>query len=123
MEMDKGAEQSYAVQKRRCGSRWLKALAFCIAFFVLMEVLSFLFQPKWTGTGVANAYARINGFYHQKTPPEVVFLGTSCVHFDIDNLKLFQDHGFTSYDFSGPAQDFSAAELYAKEALRVYDPR
>lgn len=99
----------------------IRIACFMIVLCVLMNSIGEVFQDKWAS--LSNTYARIKQFYREKTPPEVVFIGSSHIHYNLNPLVMFREFGFDSYDFSSPSQDFSASKLYVEEAIKTYSPK
>lgn len=65
-----------------------------------------------------------DGFYEKdKNTIDVLFLGTSIIHTDIDVNQMYHDYGFTSYDLS--ADQHSGADIlyFLKEALKYQNPK
>ncbi len=96
--------------------KWLGVLCFVLLFVLLFASLQWILQDK--GAADADMYARVRQFYREETVPEVVFVGTSHVHCGVNPLVMFQEYGFTGYDFSTPLQELLVSELYVAEALR-----
>lgn len=99
----------------------LRILYFSLIFFLLLANSQMLFQDKWVS--LSNSYARVRQFYQEEQRPEVVFIGSSHVHYNINPLQIFDEYGITSYDFASPDQDFSASRLYIEESIRMGPPK
>jgi len=95
----------------------IKVVSFCLIFCVLFVNVQNIFQAKW-----GNDYDRVSNFYNQEEL-DVVFIGTSHIHFSINPLLLFKNFGFTAYDFSSDNQDLSLSLLYTKEVIKEYKPK
>lgn len=102
-------------------SRAIKAVCFLCGLLLVLNGTKAVLQDKWPD--LTNPYARVRYFYQEKPFPDVVFIGTSHIFTHINPLQIFQERGFTSYDFASPAQDFSASKLFVEEVLRVGSPR
>lgn len=67
---------------------------------------------------------KIDGFYElPKNSLDVIFLGNSHVHCDINPLVLWQEYGMTSYDLSADAQDLETSYYYLVEGLKTQKPK
>ena len=99
----------------------LRILCFSLIFFLLLANSQILFQDKWVS--LSSSYARGRQFYQEEQRPEVVFIGSSHVHYNINPLQIFDEYGITSYDFASPDQDFSASRLYIEESIRMGPPK
>lgn len=102
-------------------SRGIKPVCFLCVFLLMLNGTGAVLQDKWPN--LTNPYARVRYFYREDPFPDVVFVGPSHVMYHINTLQIFQEEGFTSYDFSSPAQDFSASKLFVEEALRKGPPK
>lgn len=98
----------------------LHVFTFSLIFLLLLGNSQTLFQDKWVS--LSNTFTRVKFFYKEKQNSEVVFIGSSHVHYNINPLQIF-NQGITSYDFSSPSQDFSASKLYMEEVFRVEMPK
>ena len=54
---------------------------------------------------------------------DVVFLGSSHVHTNINTAKLWTDYGIASYDYSGADQPIWMSYYYLKEICKYQTPR
>lgn len=96
-------------------------VCFTLVFFLLLQNVQAVFPDKlWRDS---NSYARMRLFYQESEPPEVVFIGSSQVYYNINPLLIFQEQGFTSYDFAAPNARIEATALYVDEAIKTYAPK
>ena len=99
----------------------IKVVCFGLIFCVLFLNVQAIFQPKWENDG--QSFYRTRSFYENKDMLDVVFVGSSHVHCTINPLLLFQEYGFTSYDFSTAGQDLSTSLLFINEAIKNKKPK
>lgn len=99
----------------------IKVVCFGLIFCVLFLNIQAIFQPKWENDG--QSFYRTRSFYENKDELDVIFVGSSHVHCTINPLLLFQECGFTSYDFSTAGQDLSTSLLFVEEAIKEKKPK
>lgn len=67
---------------------------------------------------------RINGFYELKENSlDVVCVGSSHIHCDINPLLLWKEYGITAYDFSADSQGLQTTYYFAKEVFKTQSPK
>ncbi|MBQ2004925.1 MAG: SGNH/GDSL hydrolase family protein [Peptococcaceae bacterium] len=97
----------------------IKVVCYGLIFCVLFINLQGVFQAKWEEDTCS--YERIKQFYNTE-PIDVVFIGSSHIHYSVNPLLLYKGQGISSHNFSSAGQDSSIAFLYVKEALKK-DPK
>lgn len=65
-----------------------------------------------------------DGFYSlQKDSLDVVFLGSSNVHCNINPDLIWNDYGFTSYDFTCDSQELGTTYYYLQQMFKTQSPQ
>lgn len=73
-----------------------------ISVLIAFSLLTMLFMPKYIEK---NVDGRITAeYYREKTPIDVVFVGSSTVHAGISPMTLYREYGVTAYDHSNSSQ-------------------
>jgi len=76
----------------------VKIIVIIIAFILLTQ----LFRPKYIEK---NIDGRIMAeYYREKTPIDVIFVGSSTVHSGLSPMTLYNDYGITAYSRSNSSQ-------------------
>lgn len=66
---------------------------------------------------------KADGFYAlDRNSLDVLFIGSSNIHCNINPNILWHEYGVTSYDFSSDQQDLGTSYYYLKEALKSQKP-
>lgn len=105
---------------------FIRLVVFFTIFFVILNVLSIIFTPKWkNGAHVNNSQAyTIRGFYElPKNSIDVLFLGNSSIYKSISPMQIYEDTGIVSYNYS-----ISSARVYMfyyllKDSLKYQSPK
>ena len=88
-------------------------------FVLALITAKVLLQPK-THDGILQAKC----LYDQPEDSlDVVFLGSSHVHCDINTALLWKEYGIASYDYSAAEQPLWITYYYIKELLKTQSPR
>ncbi|MDO4188407.1 MAG: hypothetical protein Q4D29_05390 [Lachnospiraceae bacterium] len=96
-------------------------LKYIVIVAVAFSLLTMLFMPKYIEK---NADGRITPeFYREKTPLDVVFVGSSTVHAGISPMTLYKEGGLRAYDRSNSSQVIALSYYMAKEAIRCNKPK
>ena len=67
---------------------------------------------------------KIRGFYElEPNSLDVVFIGSSNVHCNINPNVIWNQYGITSYDFSCDMQDLQTSYYYIKEVFKTQSPK
>ena len=103
----------------------IKNIIICvISILVTLLVLVFLnqlFMPKYIDE---NIDGRITPeFYNEKLPVDVLFVGSSTVHYGISPVVMFNEYGFTSFDRSNSSQTANMAKYFISESFRINKPK
>lgn len=109
-----------------------KGIVFFAIFIILFQFITMLFVLKtypasnnlnqwFSPYSLAN---KITGFQEmEKDTLDVVFVGSSHVHVNINPLIMYQTYGIKGYDFSADQQDFFTSYYYAKEVFERQNPQ
>ncbi|WP_033151980.1 hypothetical protein [Pseudobutyrivibrio ruminis] len=110
----------------------LKILAFVIGLCLMMNRLTTLLMLKEYPVG-ANVNILLNpyilgekptGFYSLEDDTlDVVFLGSSNVHCNINPNIIWNQYGITSYDFTGDQQDLGTTYYYLQQVFKTQSPK
>lgn len=101
-----------------------KTILFFLIFALLTTYLSRLVIPKdnMEQFGMRNVAA--NGILAEKADSiDVLFLGDSLVYSSISPMKMYEDHGFTSYLCSTPAQPLYYTKNLLERTLKEQSPK
>ncbi|SDB45217.1 hypothetical protein [Butyrivibrio sp. INlla16] len=93
--------------------------AFCILFIMTMIGLDRLLSEK-SIHGIDQA----RSFYAQpKDSIDVLMLGSSHIHCDVNTALLWEKYGMAAYDYSAAEQTMWQTYYYFKEALKTQKPK
>ena len=93
-------------------------LFFILLLLITLYLLSCVLKVK-SGHGIDQQ----EGLYWQEENSiDVMFLGTSHVHCDINTGLLYDSYGITAYDYSGAEQPLWMTYYYLKELYRYQTP-
>lgn len=94
-------------------------LFFVVLFLATLYLLSCILKVK-SGHGIDQQ----EGLYWQEENSiDVMFLGTSHVHCNVNTGLLYDSYGITSYDYSGAEQPLWMTYYYLKELYRYQTPK
>lgn len=62
-------------------------------------------------------------YYQPRNTVDVVMMGSSHVHYDIDTGKLWKEHGIAAYDYSAAEQPLWMTYHYLKEICKYQKPK
>ncbi len=96
------------------------------AFLVLIAALvgSYLFLDKVLTDKTGNGILQAREMYAQpRNTVDVVFLGSSHIHYDVNTALLWEDYGIASYDYSAAEQPLWITYYYLKEFCKYQDPK
>lgn len=111
---------------------FFKFLLFGAGLFLILYRLSLIFTLKDypTNFNLNNLISRYpladrqDGFYSlKKNSVDVVFVGSSNVHCNINPNVIWDQFGITSYDFSSDLQDLGTSYYYLKQAFETQSPK
>ena len=67
---------------------------------------------------------RLDGFYSlQKNSLDVVFVGSSNIHCNINPNIIWHEYGITSYDFSSDKQELGTTFYYLQQVFKTQSPK
>jgi hypothetical protein len=93
-------------------------LFFILLLLITLYLLSCVLKVK-SGHGIDQQ----EGLYWQEENSiDVMFLGTSHVHCDVNTGLLYDSYGITAYDYSGAEQPLWMTYYYLKELYRYQTP-
>lgn len=99
-----------------------KMIVFPLLVLIMLWGAGRFLVPKWTDA-VGPATPIVQGFYAEPDHSlDVLFLGSCNIFNDVDPLVLYENYGFTSYNFTSPDQELWTSYYYLKEALKTQTP-
>ena len=97
----------------------LTYVAFFLLFIITMSTLDKLLSEK-SIHGINQA----RSFYEQPyNTVDVLMMGSSHIHCDVNTAKLWEDYGITAFDFSAAEQTMWQTYYYLREALKTQTPK
>ncbi|MCR5676367.1 MAG: DUF1574 domain-containing protein [Lachnospiraceae bacterium] len=97
---------------------------FAQIFFILLTVLALFYFDAVLCVRSKHGVNQTRAFYAQpKNTMDVVFMGTSHIHCDIDPAVLWQNYGIASYDYSAAEQPLWITYYYLQELLKTQSPQ
>ncbi|WP_408070432.1 hypothetical protein [Butyrivibrio sp. JL13D10] len=97
----------------------LTYLGFVLAFIITLICLDRLLSEK-SIHGIDQA----RSFYAQpKNSIDVLMLGSSHIHCDVNTALLWEDYGIAAYDYSAAEQTLWQTYYYFREALKTQKPK
>lgn len=101
-----------------------KILVFCIIGAILFLLITPIFIPKTINENLGLYRATLQGFYTEpKNSLDVVFIGDSSIYRGISPIKMWQEYGFTSYDYASPSQRMWDNYYSIEEVLKYQKPK
>lgn len=99
-----------------------------VVFFIIGVVLFFLISPIFVPKTInkKNGFYRtiIQGFYQEpENSLDAVFVGDSSIYRAISPIIMWEEYGFTSYDFASPAQKIWDSYYCIKEVFKYQKPK
>ena len=109
------------MNKKKLASALIFLVIFCMIFLSVEELL----KPKWgNGTGGARETLNANGFYDEpENSMEVMFFGSSHCFFSVSPMKMWENHGFTSYVRGSANQSIFLTYYTLMETLKYQTPQ
>lgn len=110
----------------------IRRVLFIVSIIIGLMILNIVFIIKTYPVnlnlnGYKNKYVlreRADGFYDlQKDSLDVVFMGSSNIHCDINPNILWQNYGITAYDFSADQQSLGGTYCYMQEMFKYQSPK
>lgn len=96
----------------------VKALVFCALVAVATVFISNLLKPEDNESKLTASGFRT----HEKDSLDVVFVGSSTLYRFVAPSVLWEQEGFTSYVYAGPAMPFECVEPVIKEVEKTQKP-
>ena len=95
-------------------------------FFILITLVILLYFNEVVAVRSDDGIDQTQAVYYQpRDSVDVLFLGSSHIHFGIDTSNLWRDYGIPAYDFSGADQPLYVAyhdlvEFYKRQHPKVH---
>lgn len=96
----------------------LKTIIFLLLLILSINYLNRVFIPNFTTYNIFPEYEKLS-----KNSIDVLFLGDSNIYSDISPLEMYNDYGFTSFDYASPASTAYLNFFMLKEALKTQHPK
>lgn len=108
--------------------KMIKRIVSCVLFVAillgLLEVSSFIFQPKSNDKAAGIHYPRANGVLSEpKDSLDAVFIGDSEAYHAFVPLNIWKDYGITTYDISSPAQKLVYSMEFLNKTFERQSPK
>ncbi len=101
-----------------------KTILFLLIGIILFFLITPIFIPKMVNEKLGFYRAIIQGFYAEpKNSLDVVILGDSSVYKGISPIKMWEEYGFTSYNFASPSQKMWDNYYCLKEVIKYQKPK
>lgn len=102
----------------------IRVLIFGIVGIIIFFLVSPIFIPKTINEERGFYRAIIQGFYTEPDNSlDVIFLGDSSVYRGISPIKMWEEYGFTSYNFASPSQRMWDNYYCLEEVLKYQKPK
>lgn len=111
----------------------IKVVLFVVILLGATVVLNYIFKPKDLGMAKSvylsgsiidySSSSKLTGFYGAEEPIDIVFMGNSHVHCDINPVLIWEEYGVTAYNFSADQQDIATSYYYVKEMFKYQSPK
>lgn len=93
-------------------------------FFLLLTIVSVVLLNRLLSVKTAHGVRQAECMYYQpKHSIDVVMLGSSHIHCDINNALLWDEFGISSYDYSAAEQPLWITYHYLKEICKRQKPK
>lgn len=97
---------------------FLKIIIFILIFSLIWGILTIILVPKWKMTYM------LKGFYKEpKNSIDVLFMGSSNMYKGVSPVKLWDEYGITSYNYSAQSQRMWVAYYMLQESLKYQKPK
>ena len=97
-----------------------------LRLFVLITaiVITYFFSDRLLGLKTQHGICQARDMYAQpKNTIDVVFMGSSHVHYNINTADLWANYGIASYDYSSAEQPLWISYYYLKEICKYQNPK
>jgi len=102
----------------------IKLICFSLIGFVLLQLLTKVFIPKWVTLEDNRMTYIMKGFYKEpKNSLDVVFMGNSDVYRGVSPIVLWDEYGIVSYNYVSSGQRMWTAYYMMEEALKYQKPK
>ena len=103
---------------------FIKLICFLAIGFILLQIATKIFMPKWITSKDSRMTYIIKGFYEEpKNSLDVIFMGNSDVYRGISPIVLWDEYGIASYDYATSGQRMWVAYYMLKESLKYQKPK
>lgn len=97
---------------------------FIVFFFILLTIVSFRCVDKLLSIKSAHGIQQARDMYIQpRNSIDVVFMGSSHIHCDVNTAMLWKDFGIAAYDYSAAEQPLWITYYYIKEICKYQNPK
>lgn len=101
----------------------IRVAVFLLIGFVIIQLITPIFIPKWASK-YGGVTRRIKGIYTEKEDTiDVVILGNSDAYKGFSTMKLWENHGITSYHLGTPKQTTWTSYYLLKEMYKYQKPK
>lgn len=95
-----------------------------IITFVVVMIYSFIIIDRFLGLKTEHGILQARAMYDQpRDSIDVVFMGSSHIHCDINTAMLWEQHGIAAYDYSAAEQPLWITYYYLKEICKYQKPK
>lgn len=95
-----------------------------VLLFIGLTIISFNFVDKLLSIKSAHGIQQARDMYVQpKNSIDVVFMGSSHIHCDVNTAILWEDYGIAAYDYSAAEQPLWITYYYLKEICKYQTPK
>ena len=104
---------------------WTKIVKY-LKFFILIAALciSYFAMDRLLGLKNAHGISQARDMYAQPEDTiDVVFLGSSHIHCDVNTALLWRDYGIAAYDYSAAEQPLWITYYYLQEICKYHNPK
>ena len=102
----------------------IKLICFSLIGFVLLQLLTKVFIPKWVTLEDNRMTYIMKGFYKEpKNSLDVVFMGNSDVYRGVSPIVLWDEYGIASYNYVSSGQRMWTAYYMMEECLKYQKPK
>lgn len=110
----------------------IKSIVFITGLVIIFNLLTMIFVQKTYPmnadvNSILGPYVlaeKQNGFYNlEENTLDVLFIGSSHVHCNINPNVLYHEYGIAAYDFSSDTQELGTSYYYLKQAVKMQSPK
>lgn len=97
---------------------------FVLLIFIVLICLTFVFLDRLLCLKTEHGIMQARAMYDQpKDSIDVVFMGSSHIHCDINTAMLWEQYGMAAYDYSAAEQPLWTTYYYLKEICKYQKPK